>query len=254
MNRHESIIEVTNLSKAYKSKEGQIDALKALTLRITRGEIVGLLGPNGAGKTTAVKLIMGFLSPTSGEIYFEGRRLKVADPRRRIGYLPESFQPNPNLTVYEYIKFQGELAKDAKAPITKTEIMELLKLVGMDAFYRRRIANLSKGMGQRVGLAQAFAKNPDFLILDEPTSGLDPIGKSEVIAFLLEMKRQGKTIFFCSHILSEVERLCDRIGILVEGELRFIGSVAAFLDKWKVAHLEDGFKREAHHAQHSHDQ
>ena len=109
-------------------------------------------------------------------------------------------------------------------------------------------------MGQRVGLAQAFANDPDFLILDEPTSGLDPIGKSEVIEFLLGMKRQGKTIFFCSHILAEVERLCDRIGILVEGQLRFLGSVGAFLEKWDVENLEDGFKLEAQNAKHPDDQ
>jgi len=254
MKSHETIIAVNNLSKAYKSKEGKIEALNALTLEIKRGEILGLLGPNGAGKTTAVKLIMGFLSPTSGEILFEGRKLRVADPRRMIGYLPESFHPNPNLTVYEYIAFQWELAKAKNEHISPERIMELLKLVGMHPFYRRRISNLSKGMGQRVGLAQAFANDPDFLILDEPTSGLDPIGKSEVIAFLLEMKRQGKTIFFCSHILSEVERLCDRIGILVEGRLRFIGTVAAFLEKWQVEHLEDGFKLEAQHAHHTDDQ
>jgi ABC-2 type transport system ATP-binding protein len=254
MNRQENIIEVNDLSKAYKSKEGAIEALKALTLQIRRGEILGLLGPNGAGKTTAVKLIMGFLSPTRGEVFFEGRRLKVAAPRPMIGYLPESFQPNPNLTVYEYIKFQWELAKETKESISQAGIMELLKLVGMDTFYRRRISSLSKGMGQRVGLAQAFASDPDFLILDEPTSGLDPIGKSEVIEFLLAMKRQGKTIFFCSHILSEVERLCDRIGILVEGQLRFLGPVAAFLKKWEVENLEDGFKLEAQHGSYPDDQ
>jgi ABC-2 type transport system ATP-binding protein len=100
-------------------------------------------------------------------------------------------------------------------------------------------------MGQRVGLAQAFAGDPNFLILDEPTSGLDPIGKSEIIQFLLEMKKKGKTIFFCSHILSEVERLCDRIGILVEGQLKFLGSVEEFLNKWQVKDLEEGFKLEA---------
>jgi len=244
MNEERTIIEVKNLSKSYKTKEGKIEALKSLSLKINKGEILGLLGPNGAGKTTAVKLIMGFLSPTQGEIFFAGERLKVADPRKMIGYLPESFQPNPNLTVYEYIKFQCDLVGNKKVSVTRSEIIELLKLVGMDKFYRRRISDLSKGMGQRLGLAQAFAGNPEFLILDEPTSGLDPIGKTEIIEFLLEMKKKGKTIFFCSHILSEVERLCDRIGILVEGKLKFIGSVNEFLKKWEVEYLEDGFKRE----------
>jgi len=244
------IIEAKGLSKIYKSKEGEIEALKELDLRIKKGEIIGLLGPNGAGKTTAVKLIMGFLSPTQGEIFFEGKRLKVADPRRMIGYLPESFQPNPNLTVFEYIKFQCDLAADRKGSASRDEIMELLKRVGMDKFFGRKISGLSKGMGQRVGLAQAFVGNPGFLILDEPTSGLDPLGKSEVIEFLLEMNKEGKTIFFCSHILSEVERLCDRIGILVEGKLKFLGSVEEFLRKWSSDNLEDGFKLEAHNVMH----
>lgn len=245
MGKEDLIIEVNNLSKTYNSKEGKIEALKGLTLKINKGEIIGLLGPNGAGKTTAVKLIMGFLQPTEGEIFFQGKRLNVAEPRKKMGYLPESFQPNPNLNVYEYIKFQGDLAAGRKAGISRDELMELLKLVGMEKFFRRRIADLSKGMGQRVGLAQAFVNNPDFLILDEPTSGLDPIGKTEIIEFLLEMKKKGKTVFFCSHILSEVERLCDRIGILVEGELRFFGLVEEFLKKWQVKDLEAAFKREA---------
>jgi ABC-2 type transport system ATP-binding protein len=115
----------------------------------------------------------------------------------------------------------------------------------MDKFIKRRISALSKGMGQRVALAQALANDPDFLILDEPTSGLDPLGRSEIIEFLLEMKNKGKTIFFCSHILSEVERLCDRIGILVDGQLRFIGEVQGFLQKWGADDLEQAFKMEA---------
>lgn len=244
MTQQEKIIEVKNLSKAYKSKEGNIKALKSLSLEVRKGEIIGLLGPNGAGKTTAVKLIMGFLSPTEGDIFFQGKRLNVADPRKKIGYLPENFRPNPNLTVYEYVKLQCDLANDHSERSTRATIMGLLELVGMNPWHHRRIAALSKGMGQRVGLAQAFAGDPDCLILDEPTSGLDPIGKSEIITFLLEMKKKGKTIFFCSHILSEVERLCDRIGILVEGELRFLGSVEEFLKKWDVNSLEDGFIRE----------
>ena len=114
----------------------------------------------------------------------------------------------------------------------------------MDRFKQRRVSDLSKGMGQRLGLAQAFAGDPDFLVLDEPTSGLDPIGRSEVIDLLLSINKQGKTIFFCSHILSEVERLCDRIGILVEGNLQFVGPVKDFLSKWEVDNLDDGFRKE----------
>jgi len=239
------IIETSELSKEYRSREGKIEALKDLTFQVEQGEILGLLGPNGAGKTTAVKLIMGFLSPTGGEIIFQGQTLQMGRPRRQIGYLPESFRPNPHLTVYEYVKFQCDLAADSGPRASRERVMELLTTVGMDQFPKRRISDLSKGMGQRVGLAQAFAGDPDLLILDEPTSGLDPIGKSEVIEILLEMKNKGKTIFFCSHILSEVERLCDRIGILVRGQLKFLGRTDEFKTKWNVSDLEEGFKLEA---------
>jgi ABC-2 type transport system ATP-binding protein len=210
------MLSTTNLTKKYKSREGAVQALDSLNLLVEDGEIFGLLGPNGAGKTTAVKMIMGFMAPTAGEIIFQDKKLAMAEPRPQFGYLPESFKPNPNLTVEEYLLFHNELAGFA----IDTEMLdEQLRLVGMDRFKQRRVSDLSKGMGQRLGLAQAFAGSPDFLILDEPTSGLDPIGRSEVIDLLLSINKQGKTIFFCSHILSEVERLCDRIGILVEGKL-----------------------------------
>ena len=237
------ILEVQSLRKTYKSKEGAVEALKRLDLQVEEGEILGLLCPNGAGKTTAVKMIMGFLHPTGGEIRLKGSTLKPADPRPQIGYLPESFRPNPNLSVKEYVKLQCRLARrNGRSP--SDEVDRLLSLVGMERFGKRRISNLSKGMGQRVGLAQAFAGDPAMLILDEPTSGLDPLGKGDVIQMLLDMKAVGKTIFFCSHILSEVERLCDRIGILYEGQLRFIGTVDEFFEKWQTSDLEQAFRQE----------
>jgi ABC-2 type transport system ATP-binding protein len=238
------MLKAQSLTKTYKTREGDIQALSGLDLQIETGEIFGLLGPNGAGKTTAVKMIMGFMAPTAGEIVYEGNALKMAEPRPQFGYLPESFKPNPNLTVGEYIKFHNDLAAAGGAAIRDEDIKEQLRLVGMDRFKERRISDLSKGMGQRLGLAQAFAGDPDFLILDEPTSGLDPIGRSEVIDLLLSINQQGKTIFFCSHILSEVERLCNRIGILVEGRLQFVGQVNDFLEKWQVDNLDDGFRQE----------
>lgn len=238
-----TLLHINHLGKIYKGAEGGVRALEGVHLEVATGEILGILGPNGAGKTTAVKLIMGLIQPSEGEIIFRDQRLEPSHIRRGIGYLPESFRPNPNLTVGEYVTLHCRLA--GAGQMAARQAQELLKLVGMDPFFKRKIANLSKGMGQRVGLAQAFAGQPDFLILDEPTSGLDPIGKSEVIEFLLEMKARGKTILFCSHILSEVERLCDRIGIMVRGRLGFVGTVPAFLDKWQVDDLELGFKREA---------
>ena len=237
------ILQVDALSKIYGEKGSAVEALKHLDLRVEEGEILGLLGPNGAGKTTAVKIIMGFLHPTGGEVRLKGHLLKPSDPRPQIGYLPENFRPNPNLTVWEYLRFQCRLAHQ-NGRFDPGEVDRLLTLVGMERFGERRISQLSKGMGQRVGLAQAFAGEPAVLILDEPTSGLDPLAKGDVIQLLLDMKAAGKTIFFCSHILSEVERICDRIGILNEGELQFLGSVAAFYDRWGVNDLEQAFKQE----------
>jgi ABC-2 type transport system ATP-binding protein len=238
------MLKTQSLTKTYKTREGAIHALSNLDLQVEDGEIFGLLGPNGAGKTTAVKMIMGFMAPTAGDITFQDKILAMAEPRPQFGYLPESFKPNPNLTVGEYIRFHNDLAGSRSGSVSDDAIKEQLRLLGMDRFSQRRISDLSKGMGQRLGLAQAFAGNPDFLVLDEPTSGLDPIGRSEVIDLLLSINGQGKTIFFCSHILSEVERLCNRIGILVEGRLQFVGRVHDFLDKWQVDNLDDGFRQE----------
>ena len=243
MSEENYIIQARGLNKIYKRKEGPIKALANFSLDVEKGEILGLLGPNGAGKTTAVKIIMGFIAPSAGEVIFKDRPMTVATPRPEFGYLPESFRPNPNLTVAEYITLQGRLASGGKRNHGPTTT-ELLELVGMERFPRRKISDLSKGMGQRVGLAQAFAGNPDVLILDEPSSGLDPIGRNEVIQVLLEMKNRGKTIFFCSHILAEVDRLCDRIGVIVEGRLRFLGPAIDFKNKWDAVDLEDAFIRE----------
>ncbi len=235
------ILKINSLSKIYKTRGNEIKALNRLSIKIKRGEIVGLLGPNGAGKTTAVKLIMGFMAPSGGEIVFQDRNLLMTDTRKKFGYLPENFRPNPNLTVREYVTIQNRLAGGKK----ESDIIDsLLSSVGMDRFGSRRISDLSRGMGQRLGLAQAFAGDPDFLVMDEPTSGLDPIGRNEVMDLLLEMKNNGRTIFFCSHNLSEVERICDRIGILVEGRLKFIGSVTDFMKKWGARNLDESFRKE----------
>lgn len=246
------ILQLKNLAKIYKGKEGPVKALNDLSLTVQGGEIFGLLGPNGAGKTTAVKLIMGLMAPSQGRIIFNNQSLAMTDSRKLFGFLPENFQPNPHLTVGEYIQFQQDMACSAQSQAgntVKAEAENLLKLVGMKKFSQRRISDLSKGMGQRLGLAQAFAGTPEFLLLDEPTSGLDPIGRGEVIDILLSLKQEGKTILFCSHILSEVERLCDRIGILVEGKLQFSGSVPDFLNKLQAANLDEAFRKEVKWAQ-----
>ncbi|MEA1923228.1 MAG: ABC transporter ATP-binding protein [Pseudomonadota bacterium] len=247
-NQSPPILSLKDLSKTYRSREGDVKALADLSLDLERGEIIGILGPNGAGKTTAVKLIMGFIKASNGHIIFDHKELKAAETRPHFGYLPESFRPNPNLTVSEYITMQYNLTQSAAVKSSRREtgqkVTALLNQVGMTSFSGRRIAKLSKGMGQRVGIAQAIAGNPELLILDEPTSGLDPIGKSEVIDLLLNLKKEGKTILFCSHILAEVERLCDRIGIIVGGNLRFLGKVDDFLAQHEADNLDQGFKQE----------
>jgi len=236
-------LEIRQLGKTYPGRGKGFCALEGMDLQVNAAEIIGILGPNGAGKTTAVKLIMGLIRPTEGDIFFHGNPLGPGRVRRGIGYLPENFCPNPHVTVLEYVTLHCRLAGAGRDAADRAS--ELLAAMGMGDFLNRRIADLSKGMGQRVGLAQAFAGDPGFLVLDEPTSGLDPIGKSDVIEFLLEMKARGKTILFCSHILSEVARLCDRIGIMVRGRLNFVGTPAEFLEKWEVEDLEQAFKREA---------
>ncbi|SDU49344.1 ABC transporter ATP-binding protein [Desulfobacula phenolica] len=237
-------VELCHLGKTYRSKEkNRVPALKDLCFSVAPGEIVGLLGPNGAGKTTTVKMLMGFVMPDTGDIFFHGKAQKFAEPRKNTGYLPESFKPNPHLTVEEYLLFHCGLA-GIPAKRAKKDTRTLLCHVGMDTFAHRKIHDLSKGMGQRVGLAQAFVGDPDLLILDEPTSGLDPVGRSEVIDFLITQKQAGKTIFFCSHILSEVERVCDRIGILVQGELKLMDTREALLEQTHSQNLDEVFKKE----------
>ncbi len=237
------VLEVIGVGKTYPGPEGPVAALRDFSLTLESGEIVGLLGPNGAGKTTAVKIIMGFIRADGGRVLCRGRELAAAEPRPGFGYLPENFRPNPNLTVAEYVGMQLSLAVGGRRP-GREEVGELLAMTGMAAFGRRRICQLSKGMGQRVGLAQAFAGDPGLLLLDEPTSGLDPLGKARVIELLLAQKAAGRTIFFCSHILSEVEGLCDRIGVLVGGRLRFVGPVGDFCARHRAAGLEEAFKLE----------
>ena len=250
MNTDLCAVKIESINKTYMERKNKVKALTDFSCEIKKGEIVGLLGPNGAGKTTIVKIIMGFTAPDSGKIYFNGKLQKFGQPRFKTklnqelntGYLPESFRPNPHITVKEYIMFLFGLANiDSK--VANLNAINLLQKVEMEQYSDRKISDLSKGMRQRLGLAQAFVGEPDILILDEPTSGLDPVGRSEVIEFLLEQKNNGKTIFFCSHILSEVEQVCDKIGILVKGKLKLFGKINSILAETKSKDLEDVFKK-----------
>ncbi len=212
-------LEIINLSKRFKTKKGVVEAVKPLNLTVEKGEVFGFLGPNGAGKSTTIKMLMGFLTPSSGGAKIAGCDISSAEARRHVGYLPE----NPNfydyLTAEEYLRFITSLFEVADG-VAVRRIEELLRLLELWDARKRLIRSYSKGMVQRVGLAQALVHNPDILVLDEPMSGLDPIGRVVVKQIIKELKQQGKTVFFSTHIISDIEAVCDRVGIIYQGELK----------------------------------
>lgn len=222
------VIEINNLTKDYEVgflKKKRVRALDDLSLEVKRGEIFGFLGPNGAGKTTTLKLLMQLIYPTSGSARILGHSIADVSTRARIGYLPE----NPYF--YDYLSGRELLEYTAALfGITPSEAEvrsnELLGQVGLDADRaNRQLRKYSKGMLQRIGIAQALVNDPEIVFMDEPMSGLDPIGRREVRDLLLSLREQGKTIFFSSHILSDVEALCDRAAILTRGKLVRCGTV-----------------------------
>lgn len=223
------LIKTVELSKTYAKKiKEKIYALKSLNLEVERGEIFGFLGPNGAGKSTTIKLILDIIRPTSGKVLLFDIDVSNPESRKRVGYLPENPSFYDYLTAEELLWFAGRIHNMDKNRIKKKtgELLELLDLTGAKSTLLRKY---SKGMVQRAGLAQALINDPDLLILDEPTSGLDPLGRRNVADLLLDLKKQGKTIFFSSHILHDVETICDRIGIIVDGELSFHGKLSDVL-------------------------
>ena len=221
------------------SRQGTKVALNGLDLQVNAGEVFGFLGPNGAGKTTTMNVLLGFLPPTSGTASLFGIDVRQPIARRRIGYLPENTYYYKFLTAEELLRFYARIFG-----LTHTEsdkrIEELIKLVELGHAARRPIKTYSKGMQQRVGLAQALINNPDLLIFDEPTSGLDPLGRMKVREIIQRLKNEGKTVFFSSHELGEVETVCDRVAIVNQGELKVQGSVAELVAKHQ-ANLEKVF-------------
>ena len=213
------IIEITDLQVDFKTPMGRsIHAVNRLHLSVNRGEVVGFIGPNGAGKTTTIKVLMGFLRPNHGEVRLFGEPAGSLSARRRTGYLPEVAVYYPFLSAREALRLY---AKTADIPRNNREqvIDALIKQVGLRDRDRERLSGFSKGMLQRIGIAQAIMGDPDLLILDEVTSGLDPVARHDVRAILLDFKTRGKTVFFSSHELTEVALLCDRILLLDEGKI-----------------------------------
>ncbi len=226
-----AVIQTTGLTKEYRLgfRRRRILALDQLNLEVKEGEIFGFLGPNGAGKTTTLKILMGFIRPTSGTARLFGEEIGDVRVKQRIGFLPESPYFYDYLTATEFLSFYGRLFGLGKKIIEERTTI-LLKQVGLESCGRLQLRKFSKGMLQRIGIAQALVNDPQLVILDEPMSGLDPVGRKEVRDLILQLKEQGKTIFFSSHIIPDVEMLCDRVGILVRGRLRDIGKLSEILE------------------------
>jgi len=219
-------VEVNSLTKIFnvKSKHKQVKALNDFSLSVKTGSVFGLLGPNGAGKTTLVKILLGIVFPTSGSAKILGEDISNIKIKERIGYLPENHKFPLFLTGENVLKYYAKLANMDMRGIDK-KIDELLSLVKMRKWKKTKVKNYSKGMMQRLGLAQALINNPDLIFLDEPTDGVDPIGRKEIRDVLVDLKEKGKTIFLNSHLLSEIELISDRVAILNKGELVKEGTV-----------------------------
>lgn len=224
-----SAIEMTNLTKVFKGKHGKmVNALLDLSLNIHSGEIFGFLGPNGAGKSTTIKILMGMIRATRGEGRICG--ISATDPaaRRKVGYLPENPAFYDFLTAREYLHFVGR-AFNMENRAIEQEAVRVLDLLDLSNAADRPIRGYSKGMVQRLGLAQTLLHDPDVYILDEPMSGLDPIGRALVKDIIKGLKGRGKTVFFSTHITSDVEIVCDRVGIIVGGVLEAVNEVEELL-------------------------
>ena len=225
-------IEIRNLTKIYRDFWGRkkVQAVSSLSLDIKKGEVFGLLGPNGSGKTTTLKLLLGLLFPTEGEIRVLGRPAADVEKNERIGYLPEESYLYRFLNAEETLDFYGRLFRMSKQE-RKDRTKQLIEQVGLTESRRRQLKEYSKGMARRIGLAQALINNPDLVLLDEPTSGLDPLGTREMKDMILRMKEQGRTVVMCSHLLADVQDVCDRIAILYRGELKIVGRVDELLEE-----------------------
>jgi len=224
------IVETRNLTKVYRDFWGRqkVRALKALDLEIRRGEIFGLLGPNGSGKTTTIKLILGLLFPTSGQALVFGKDATDVHKNERIGYLPEESYLYRFLNAEETLDFYGRLFNMSRA-VRRQRVADLIEMVGLEWAKRRQLKEYSKGMTRRIGLAQALINDPELIVLDEPTTGLDPIGTHEMKEMIVDLRKKGKTVLMCSHLLADVQDVCDRIAILYQGELKELGRVDSLL-------------------------
>ena len=218
-------IEIEHLSKVFKGKKGaRVEAIKDLSLDVARGEIFGFLGPNGAGKSSTIKSLMGLIAPTAGSARIMGEPITSVASRLNVGYLPENPAFYDYLSAEEYLNFVGRVFK-MEAGALGEACERVLKLLELWEARKRPMRGYSKGMVQRLGLAQVLIHDPEVYILDEPMSGLDPIGRALVKEIMVELKSRGKCVFFSTHITADVESVCDRVGIILNGELKRVERV-----------------------------
>jgi len=225
------VIKTENLTKTFKVgfRGKSFAALKGLNLEVNEGEIFGFLGPNGAGKTTTIKILMGLIYPTAGKAWILDKEVGDVEIKNRIGFLPEQPYFYDYLTSREFLLFYGQLFGLAGDEL-RARMNNLLSLVGLEDASDLQLRKFSKGMLQRIGIAQALINQPDLIVLDEPMSGLDPIGRKEIRDIILRLKEDGKTVFFSTHIIPDVEMICDRVGILMKGELINVGRSDEIMD------------------------
>ncbi len=216
----ELAVEIKDLHKTFPIpfQKRLLQAVKGVSLTIAQGEVYGLIGPNGSGKSTTMKALLGLVEPTSGVCSIFGRDSSKVDSRQDVGFLPENPYFYKHLSGAETVRFYGKLC-GMKGKALEDKVKELLDMVGLEDAADRRLGGYSKGMLQRIGLAQALVQDPRLIILDEPTAGVDPRGSRQIRDLILELKKRGKTVFLCSHLLEQVQEVCDRVGMMHHGEL-----------------------------------
>jgi ABC-2 type transport system ATP-binding protein len=224
-------IQLSGLSKTYRSGFWMrpFEAVKGIDLTVEQGEAFGFVGPNGAGKTSTIKILAGLQAPTTGDAFINGVSCREPRSRQQLGFLPERPYFYTHLTANEVLRFYGSLF-GMKGAVLTDRIQTLLKRVDMTKFADVPLGKYSKGMLQRVGLCQTLLHDPEVILLDEPMSGLDPVGRALVRDIILEERQAGRTVFFCSHVLSDVESICDHVAILIQGEIRKQGTMSELLE------------------------
>ncbi|TAN38115.1 MAG: ABC transporter ATP-binding protein [Verrucomicrobia bacterium] len=227
----QAVIEAQAVTKVFRDfwRRPKVRAVDGVSFEVRRGEVFGLLGPNGSGKSTTLKMILGLLHPTHGQLMVLGQSPREVQTKARLGYLPEESYLYPYLTPDETLDFYGRLF-GLSAPERKQRTVQLLEMLGLQHARRRTVGEFSKGMARRIGLAQALINDPDLIVLDEPTSGLDPLGCRQVKDLIVALARRGKTILVSSHQLADVEDVCERIAILYNGRIQAMGSIPSLLE------------------------